>query len=271
MNKKPVTTGLRLDPEVRKQQILDAATSYFAEAGFGVQTRELSRRLGVSQPLLYRYFPSKQDLINAVFEAVFMSQWKDEWIVELEDRTVPLRERLLRFYLQYASATYRPEWIRIYMYAGLADMDLNRNYLGLVRKKLLVVMCREFRQEFVASPETLPAISAREIELLWTLHGGMFYWAVRRNIFNIKSATPFETRTADAIDLFLAGARTLYPQVVAQASAEPGAVAKAAPAGVKVGAKTGAKAVADVVADVAAGVPAKAPRTKSKGARGSVS
>ena len=62
-----------------------------------MQTRELSRRLGVSQPLLYRYFPSKQDLINAVFEAVFMSQWRDDWISELQDRSVPLRDRLLPF------------------------------------------------------------------------------------------------------------------------------------------------------------------------------
>ena len=217
MIKKIVSPGMRLDPEVRRQQILDAAITYFAEAGFGVQTRELSRRLGISQPLLYRYFPSKQDLINAVFDAVFMSKWDDAWIAGLQDRSLTLRDRLLRFYLQYASATYQPEWIRIYMYAGLSDMEMNRNYLGLVRKKLLIVMCREFRHTFVDTPADLPAISAREIELLWTLHGGMFYWAVRHNIFNIKSTTPFETRTTDAIDIFLAGAKTLYPQIVAKA------------------------------------------------------
>ncbi len=182
LTKKTVTPGMRLDPEVRRQQILDAAITYFSEAGFGVQTRELSRRLGISQPLLYRYFPSKQDLINAVFDAVFMSKWDEAWIAGLQDRSLPLRDRLLRFYLQYAGATYQPEWIRIYMYAGLSDLDMNRTYLGLVRKKLLV-----------------------------------FYWAVRHNIFNMKSATPFEMRTTDAIDIFLAGAKTLYPQIVAKA------------------------------------------------------
>jgi AcrR family transcriptional regulator len=246
LTKKTITAGLRLDPVVRRQQILDAAISYFAEAGFGVQTRELSRRLGVSQPLLYRYFPSKQDLISAVFESVFMSQWRNEWMVELQDRKVPLRERLLAFYLQYAGATYRPEWIRIYMYAGLADMDLNRNYLALVRKKLLVVMCAEFRHTFMpqAIAANLPPISAREIELLWTLHGGMFYWAIRRNIFNIKPVTPFETRTTDAIDLFLAGAREFYPQVVAQTLAGTSGAGTAT---------------------------AKAPRANSKGVSGPVS
>jgi AcrR family transcriptional regulator len=119
-------TGARLDPQARRRQILDAAIAYFAEAGFGVQTRELTRRIGVSQPLLYRYFPSKQDLIEAVFDEVFLSRLNDEWVTQLRERGVPLRERLMHFYGQYAQATYRPEWIRIYMYAGLAGDKLNR-------------------------------------------------------------------------------------------------------------------------------------------------
>jgi AcrR family transcriptional regulator len=204
-------TGLRLNPEIRRQQILDAAVAYFAEAGFGVQTRELSRRIGVSQPLLYRYFPSKQDLIAAVFDEVFLSQWSDEWVKGLKDRSLPLRDRLMHLYMQYAAATYRPEWIRIYMYAGLADLGLNREYLDMVRKKILRVMCAEFRHEFVRSGSKLPPITSRELELVWSLHGSMFYWAVRKTIFNATPQTAFELRMGDAIDLFLHGAQKVYP------------------------------------------------------------
>ena len=210
-------TGARLDPQARRRQILDAAIGYFAEAGFGVQTRELTRRIGVSQPLLYRYFPSKQDLIEAVFVEVFLSRLNDEWVTQLRERGVPLRERLMHFYGQYAQATYRPEWIRIYMYAGLAGDKLNRDYLALVRRKLLNVMCEEFRAVFLSDGQRAQAgpISAREIELVWNLHGSMFYWAVRKNIFGVRAGLPFETRTADAIDLFIAGARERYATVVA--------------------------------------------------------
>lgn len=210
-------TGARLDPQARRRQILDAAIGYFAEAGFGVQTRELTRRIGVSQPLLYRYFPSKQDLIEAVFVEVFLSRLNDEWVTQLRERGVPLRERLMHFYGQYAQATYRPEWIRIYMYAGLAGDKLNRDYLALVRRKLLNVMCEEFRAVFLSDGQLAQAgpISAREIELVWNLHGSMFYWAVRKNIFGVRAGLPFETRTADAIDLFIAGARERYATVVA--------------------------------------------------------
>ncbi|MDI9331977.1 MAG: TetR/AcrR family transcriptional regulator [Alphaproteobacteria bacterium] len=219
MNKSNSKTGVRLDPATRRQQILDAAIAYFAEAGFGVQTRELTRRIGVSQPLLYRYFPSKQELIQAVFDAVFMRRWDPSWEKLLHDRSIDLRERLLQFYVLYAKATYRPEWIRIYMYAGLADMGFNRNYLTVVRKKLLLGMCEEFRAAFVPSRvlKEAPTISGREVELVWNLHGSMFYWAVRQHIFGSKlSGTAFEDRTADAVDLFLAGAQVQYPIIVAQ-------------------------------------------------------
>ncbi len=213
-------TGARLDPQARRRQILDAAIAYFAEAGFGVQTRELTRRIGVSQPLLYRYFPSKQDLIEAVFVEVFLSRLNDEWVTQLRERATPLRDRLLHFYGQYAQATYRPEWIRIYMYAGLAGDKLNRDYLALVRRKLLNVMCEECRQVFLSESQRAQAgpISAREIELVWNLHGSMFYWAVRKNIFGVRAGLSFETRTADAIDLFIAGASQFYPTVVAGSS-----------------------------------------------------
>ena len=220
MNQTKTKVGARLDPATRRQQILDAAIAYFAEAGFGVQTRELTRRIGVSQPLLYRYFPSKQDLVQAVFDSVFMRRWDPSWEKLLHDPTMELRERLRQFYVLYAQATYRPEWIRIYMYAGLADMGINRNYLTVVRKKLLLGMCQEFRNAFVP-PKLLkdaPPITGREVELVWNLHGSMFYWAVRQHIFGAKPAgTTFEERTADAVDLFLAGAQTQYPLIVADA------------------------------------------------------
>ena len=219
MNKTNSKTGVRLDPATRRQQILDAAIAYFAEAGFGVQTRELTRRIGVSQPLLYRYFPSKQDLIQAVFDTVFMRRWDPSWEKLLHDKTLDLRERLRQFYVQYAKATYRPEWIRIYMYAGLADMGFNRNYLTMVRKKILINMCEEFRSAFVPAKllKDAPTITSREIELAWNLHGSMFYWAVRQHIFGAKPVgTSFEDRTADAVDLFLAGAQVQYPLLVAE-------------------------------------------------------
>ena len=49
----------RLSPDDRRREFVAKATEFFAEEGFGGGTRDLARRLGVTQPLLYRYFPSK--------------------------------------------------------------------------------------------------------------------------------------------------------------------------------------------------------------------
>ena len=45
----------------RKGEILDAAATIFAESGYtGGSMREIAKRVGVSEPALYRHFPSKE-------------------------------------------------------------------------------------------------------------------------------------------------------------------------------------------------------------------
>ena len=62
----------RLSPDDRRKEFVVKATEFFSEEGFGGGTRDLARRLGVTQPLLYRYFPSKDDLIEQVYRTVYL-------------------------------------------------------------------------------------------------------------------------------------------------------------------------------------------------------
>jgi AcrR family transcriptional regulator len=143
LNKENVKT--RLSPVQREALIVEGAISYFAEVGFSGQTRELSKRLGITQPLLYRYFSSKQALVDKVYKTVFEGRWNPVWLALLQDRSVPLRERLIEFYRQYSAATYQPDWIRIYMFSGLTNPSLNQRYIKLIRKELMPVLCTEVR------------------------------------------------------------------------------------------------------------------------------
>ena len=204
---------LRLAPGDRERQIIDGAIAYFSEVGFSGQTRELAKRLGVTQPLLYRYFPNKQALVERVYQTVFEGRWNPAWIPLLQDRQVPLRDRLVEFYRQYAAATYRPEWIRIYMYAGLSDPTLNRRYIQLVRKHLLPAYCREVRHA-CGLPDTDTPVAEEEMEFVWSLHGGIFYMAMREHVYQTKINVDFLTQVGFAVDNFLAGARTTYPQLL---------------------------------------------------------
>lgn len=210
---KPNLVKTRLSPAERERQIIEGAIAYFSEVGFSGQTRELSKRLGITQPLLYRYFANKQDLVDRVYQTVFEGRWNPSWVTLLKDRSVPFRERLIEFYRQYSKATYRPDWIRIYMYAGLSNPALNRRYIKLVRRELLPVFCLELRHQ-CGIDEPGEKVSDEEIEFVWSLHGGIFYSAVRQLVYKTPMKVDFMGQVELAIDNFLAGAVTTYPQLL---------------------------------------------------------
>lgn len=207
----------RLSPADRERQIIDGAIAYFSEVGFSGQTRELSKRLGITQPLLYRYFSSKQALVDRVYQTVFEGRWNPAWPGLLSNRAIPLRERLIEFYRQYSEATYRPDWIRIYMYAGLSGPVLNQRYIKLIRRELMPVYCRELRDYCGVTDDQSP-VADEEVEFVWSLHGGLFYYAVRHHIYQMRMQVDFMTKAAWAIDNFLAGAKATYPRLLATVS-----------------------------------------------------
>lgn len=59
---------LRRDARENRERILEAARGAFAELGVGASVEEIAGRAGVGMGTLYRRFPSKDALIDAVFE-----------------------------------------------------------------------------------------------------------------------------------------------------------------------------------------------------------
>ena len=57
----------RIPGQLRKAKIIRAAGSLFAEKGFsGTKTREIAVRARVSEALIFKHFPSKEDLYAAI-------------------------------------------------------------------------------------------------------------------------------------------------------------------------------------------------------------
>lgn len=199
----------RLRAVNREQQIVDEAVHFFAEKGFSGQTRELASRLGITQPLLYRYFPTKRDLIERVFDEVYLNRMNPEWLTLLIDRSRPLQDRLCEFYRAYSEATYRYEWIRIYMFSALMGEQLNRRYIKLVEKKILTPICAELR-EYCGLPdvESHP-ISQLELDHVWVMHGGLFYYAIRKHIYHGRVSKDFSVVVSRAVAAMLGGTRAI--------------------------------------------------------------
>jgi len=60
--------GLRRDAQLNRVRILDAAGAAFAERGLGASVEEIASRAGVGVGTLYRRFPNKAALVDAIFE-----------------------------------------------------------------------------------------------------------------------------------------------------------------------------------------------------------
>ena len=198
----------RLSPEERRKEFVAKATEFFAEEGFGGGTRDLARRLGVTQPLLYRYFPSKDDLIKEVYRTVYLEPLETGWEKLLGDRSRPLRDRLLEFYHGYTNVIFTRKWLRIYLYSGLKGLDINRWYVGVVREQILTRIVRECRHEMGLPIQGKPTTS--ELELAWVFHSGVFYYGVRKYIYEAPVLEDKEQMIADALDAFLAGYQQVF-------------------------------------------------------------
>jgi AcrR family transcriptional regulator len=59
--------GLRADAERNRERLLAAAREVFAEQGLDASTNEVARRAGVGVATLFRRFPTRDDLVEAVF------------------------------------------------------------------------------------------------------------------------------------------------------------------------------------------------------------
>lgn len=172
----------RLGMEARRKQMICAATAMFAEHGFTANTTMLAHRLGVTQPLLYRYFRSKAELVEAVLEQVFQKQAEHDWLSVIRDRGTPLRERIINFSYRYATTTYTREWIRLYMFAGLDGGEFNRRFISHVTEPLLTAIAAEIKQDLGFSSRR-GSKRSKEIDLLWLFHGGLYYVAIRKHIY----------------------------------------------------------------------------------------
>lgn len=198
------TIRKRLQPEDRERRILDGAISFFAEVGFEGSTRELAARIGVTQPLLYRYFPTKEVLLDRVYSEVYLGKWDPRWESQIVDRSVPLEERLRRFYVEYARVIITYEWVRLFMFAGLKGLDFNTRYLEFLRVAIFDRVVREMRASHRLPDDGPPR--SNEIELVWGLHASIFYLGIRRWVYRLPTPADQEADIALRVAAFLHGA-----------------------------------------------------------------
>ena len=194
----------RLEPGVRAEQILDEATHFFSELGFNAQITDLAARLGISHALIFRYFGNKQNLINQVYKRVFVEPWSDDWMRDLADRSLPLQQRIERFYVAYLEVVDNPLWIRVALHAGLAGEHLPRGHEVRSRvEKVLELILREIRAHRNL-PQDAP-IDALEWETAWHLHSSIIYFLIRKHVLDHGSTVERHLMVKRVVENFVCG------------------------------------------------------------------
>ncbi len=128
-----------LNQKERRDAILNAAVRVFSRKGFHAGTlRELAEQAQVSEALLYRHFPGKQELYQAVGEHLMQSQMGDATIQERLQQP-PSTERLvtvLRLFLKNFVVRSEAALIRMVAWSLLEDGDFARALVAAVKDLL---------------------------------------------------------------------------------------------------------------------------------------
>lgn len=198
----------RMSPEDRSEQIVKGAIAFFAERGFGGQTRELASRIGVTQGLLYRYFPTKDHLIEKVYEELFVKRFKAEWQRDLFDRGRPLIDRLSAFYLNYSTVLHDYEWGRIYLFSGLEGATIAKRFVSQITHGVFRSVIGELRHEFGLPSLSEAPVSEMELELMWSLHGSIFYIGIRAWVYGAAVPSDIPGAVLQLVRNFVQNAET---------------------------------------------------------------
>ncbi len=186
----------------RRAQVLAKAYDFFSEYGLTAQTRALAEACGVSQRLLYSLFPNKAALIEAVYETSIAGVFKAHWFVLLRDRSKPIEQRLNEFYGEYYDTVLTRRWLRLFLYASLAEVEMAPTYIAALITHLLETILQEAAAE---AGLQLPDDKELQHEIGWVLHGAVSHLAIRRHIYHSASSLTVEKALALQIRSFLNG------------------------------------------------------------------
>ena len=125
-----VATQQRFTAEDRKQQILQVATQLFASRGFeGTTTREIARRAKVNEAIIFRHFPTKEDLYWAVIEAKCAAKIGLQGLMDILEAGTDLRTT----FSNLAETMLRrrekdPSLMRLLLFSGLENHRLSHRF-----------------------------------------------------------------------------------------------------------------------------------------------
>jgi AcrR family transcriptional regulator len=185
----------------RQAGLIAAAASLFAEKGFnGTTTKEIAKAAGVSEALVFKYFPTKRTLYAAILaEKVTVNE-----LLEAVESAAEKRDDH-RVFTMIASYRIRPgvdsTLLRLLLFSALEGHELSEMFFGKHHKVFFDHLAAYIRTriEDGAFRPVDPLLAAR------AFIGMVVHHRLLHEIFGVPMHQSHEDTVATYVDLFLTG------------------------------------------------------------------
>jgi len=183
--------GSRMTAGGRREQILHDSMKIFAEKGFrGTTTREIARHLGISEALMFKYFPSKEALYRAIIQK--RTDGSEEMLFPKEAIHAKDDRQVFRSIASYliSKNTEDPAFMRLIQYSALEGHELSRIFFethAMEKTKLLSSYIRQRIKEG-AFKKVSPFLAAR------AFIGMVIHYVQSQEIYGMKNIFRFSQK-----------------------------------------------------------------------------
>src|SRR3989441_10155380 len=187
----------------RQASIIAAAASLFAQKGFnGTTTREIAKTAGISEALLFRYFPTKR----ALYAAILAAKSQLSQLMASIEEAAEKRDDTRVFTLIASFRIYRgsaPSLLRLLLFSALEGYELSdmffRNRHRVFYEFLAGYIARRTREGKFRKVD--PLLAAQSFV------GMIVYHRLLHDIFGVPAHCSPEEAVAGYVDVFLEGLR----------------------------------------------------------------
>src|SRR6476646_1805211 len=193
--------GPRVSARDRQASLIVAAASLFAAKGFnGTTTKEIAKSAGVSEALVFKYFPTKRTLYGAILaEKVTINE-----LLEPVEAAAKKRDDH-RVFTLIASYRIRPgvdsTLLRLLLFSALEGHELSEMFFGKHHKVFYDHLAAYIRTRIAdgAFRPVDPILAAR------AFIGMVVHHRLLHEIFGVPMHRSHDETVATYVDLFLAG------------------------------------------------------------------
>jgi TetR/AcrR family transcriptional regulator len=189
----------------RRTQLLDIALNVFSQKGFnGATTKEIAAAAGVTEAVIFRHFPSKQALYQAVLESEIACPGFQKWLAEAKACIERNDDQgLFRAIASAIIETYRGEGRleRVLLFAALEG-----NEQGLAHHRSFSIPIIELLRDYIVRRQREGALGQhRPMAILSAIAGMAQRYAMYTQLFRFPAEVSDEEAVAAFTDILMNG------------------------------------------------------------------